>query len=758
MKNKIYAHCSYIGTTGYNNHARNFFRHLAKYSKIKVRNFTIGESWKTISDNPHDNEPYLNDLDKSILYEQILLNDKNLLNYKIYKDINKDFSCDVNIILAETNHCLYNDNYKGYKIAYNVWESTKQPTDFFNKLKYYDELWVPSKWQKEFSIKQGYNPDKIKVIPEGVDISEFYYDDKVIKHDLTSDDSFTFFIAGRWEYRKATKEIIETFLKTFNNNENVRLILSVDNVYGDDSLPNSTEDKLELFGFNDDRLKVVHFPERSEYIKLIKSSNVFLSCSRSEGWNIPLIEAMSSGVPSIYSNCSGQLEFAEGKGIPINILGVKSYDNDYLYYYEPDFNDLKIKMKHVYDNYSKYKEKAIIDSIQIRENFNWDKIAKLANDTICDFLKNKNNNKNMLNDKNIININYKEGPKVEIIGNKDAEYYIEFINKKTNDVLYSTTIKNNMWAKSSITYYVPWVIKINNNIVSELNIEDKDVLINLDSKSIGDTIAWAPYAIEFSKNNNCNVLLSTFHNYLFDGLSEYSKIKFIEPNSEIDCSFSYSIGWYYDKNKEPISPPNIIPLQQAASNILGLPYKELHTNISFNKMEAPTTDKYITIAPESTSALKMWDNEQWEKTVEYLINMGYKVYNVSYAGPDIKGAIRINRNSKYGIISEITMNYIYHSELFIGLGSGLSWLAWSLNKHVILIANFSKNGHEFTTNVTRINNTEVCNGCWNNPNFKFDKNDWYWCPIWKNTDRYLECHKSITYDMVIRSILKYFSK
>ncbi len=64
----------------------------------------------------------------------------------------------------------------------------------------------------------------------------------------------------------------------------------------------------------------------------------------------------------------------------------------------------------------------------------------------------------------------------------------------------------------------------------------------------------AQYAIEFSKNNNCNVLLSTFHNYLFDGLSEYSKIKFIEPNSEIDCSFSYSIGWYYDKNKEPISP------------------------------------------------------------------------------------------------------------------------------------------------------------------------------------------------------------
>lgn len=41
---------------------------------------------------------------------------------------------------------------------------------------------------------------------------------------------------------------------------------------------------------------------------------------RSEGWNLPLIEAIICGTPSIYSNCSGQLEFAEGKGFPVNIL------------------------------------------------------------------------------------------------------------------------------------------------------------------------------------------------------------------------------------------------------------------------------------------------------------------------------------------------------------------------------------------------------------------------------------------------------
>jgi autotransporter strand-loop-strand O-heptosyltransferase len=98
------------------------------------------------------------------------------------------------------------------------------------------------------------------------------------------------------------------------------------------------------------------------------------------------------------------------------------------------------------------------------------------------------------------------------------------------------------------------------------------------------------------------------------------------------------------------------------------------------------------------------------------------------------------------------MNQIYHSEFFIGLGSGLSWLAWAVNKHVVMISNFSEDGHEFTGNTTRITNPSVCNGCWNNPMFKFDKGDWYWCPEHKGTERQFECHKSITPEMVIEKI------
>jgi len=54
MKLKVYAHGPYIGTTGYANHTREFFRHLSKLIPVKVRNFTIGKSWDGFNDEPHN--------------------------------------------------------------------------------------------------------------------------------------------------------------------------------------------------------------------------------------------------------------------------------------------------------------------------------------------------------------------------------------------------------------------------------------------------------------------------------------------------------------------------------------------------------------------------------------------------------------------------------------------------------------------------------------------------------------------------------
>ena len=752
-KVKIFAHGSYIGSTGYNQHTRDFFRHLSKHTDIKLRNYTIGNGWSGLNDKPHDLEPYINDVDKDILYEQVLWNtDNTRSNFKIYPNTSKEFSPDVNIVLCETNHHLFYDNYDGLKIAYNVWESTLQPDQYFNKLKEFDELWVPSKWQRDCSIAQGYDPNKIKVVPEGVDVNTFFPEDT--SHELTSDGRFKFFLAGRWDYRKSIKEIIETFLKTFDNDEPVDLIISVDNPFSGDGMK-TTEERLEHYGLKDNRIKVLHFPPREEYIQLLKSCDAFVSCARAEGWNLPLIEAMACGTPSIYSNCSGQLEFAEGKGLPVKIVGEKPVDaSTYSHfnesignYYEPDFKDLGKQMWNVVTNYKYYKQKALEESEEIRRDFNWERIAEIGNQTITEFL--KKTPKPSDNNKTIIT--YFDGPKVEIKGNYKKEYLVEFIDGE-GKVRFSDTITNNMWTSCGIKYYVPWTIKINGEIVEKFDITDKNVLISFESKSIGDTLAWSPYAIELMKQRNCKVTLSTFHNEWFEGSENYKDVNFIKPGQSVDCDVIYRIGWFRDKEKgwgnlssNPIQV-NLIPLQQTITDVLGLEYKEVNYGLNFKPKKRPIKNKYVVFGPQSTAGCKEWVLENWIELSKMLKSKGYEIMILSLNKYNIDG-VQVNNTRDWNEV----MNCLHHSEFFIGLSSGLSWMNWALNKTTVMIAGFTQDDHECQTNVIRISN-DVCIKCWNDPVLVFDSGDWDWCPVYQNTSRQHICQKSITVSQVFNRL------
>ena len=743
-KPKIYVHGSYIGTTGYNQHTRDFFREISKYLQLKIRNFTIGKTWKGYNETPHDDEPYITDIDKSILYEQILWNnDNSRSNYKIYPNKLKEFLYDLNIILCETDHHIFYDNYNGPKIAYNVWESTLQPENFFNKLKEFDELWVPSKWQRDVTIAQGYNPDKIKIVPEGVDTSVFYPENTT--HELTSDGRFKFFLAGRWDYRKSTKEIIETFLKTFNKNEPVDLIVSIDNPFSGDGLK-TTENRLRYYGLEDERIKVIHFPLREDYIKILKSCDVFLSCARSEGWNLPLIEAMACGIPSIYSNCSGQLEFAEGKGIPVNILGEKpSSDSSYNHfnntvgnYYEPDFNHLSQQIRFSYEFYSQIKEKSLQESEDIRQNFSWEKVGQIGYNTIMDFYKKQSQIKNE------IKISYLDGPKVEIIGNKIEQYKVEFLDENDN-IIHEDIITNNMWTKCSRKYYTKWKIKINGVIVDKFDLNNKRVLVSLESKAIGDTVAWTPYAVKFAKKHNCKIILSTFYNNWFKGLEAYKDIEFIEPGQSTECYAVYKIGWFrgesgtWDKFEMYPNRVNVIPLQQTATDILGLEYKELNYGLNFPKLKNPLNKKYVIFGPNATSGCKEWNYDYWIELSKLIKKLDYEVVVLTQKPYNIEGTKNV-----YGKSLEVVANYLYHAEAFIGLGSGLSWFNWALGKYTYMINGFAHPEHEFVSNTTRIYNDNVCIFCWNDEVYTFNAGDWDWCPVYKGTEKQHICQKSIT--------------
>lgn len=752
---KVYAHAPYIGTTGYNNHTRNFFRKLKNHCDLKVRNFTVGNSWNGYSKTPHDNEPYIDYIDKEILYQQTLLDENKRIDYPIYSHNGTPIKPDVNLVLCETNHHYFYDNYVGYKIAYNVWESTRQPKDFFKKLQEFDMLWVPSEWQKQCTIEQGYDPDRIAVVPEGVD-TNIFFPEKVDVLDEYKDGRFKFLLFGRWDYRKSTKEIIQTFLKTFDPNEPVDLVVSIDNMWGEqmDGYKNTIE-RLKGYDLIDDRIKILSFPSREDYVKYMKTGHVFVSCARSEGWNLPLIEAMACGTPSIYSNCSAQLEFAKGKGIPVNIVGEKPANggNYGRYtmsdldgnYYEPDFEHLSKVMRDTYENYESYKSRALEESKDIRENFNWDRVGEIGYEKLLEFNElTKSPDFQHSIPENKIQITFVDGPRVEVIGQKYKDYFVEFI--ADGKVEHSGTIQNNMWIKCSITYYKNWKIRINGDLEYQMNLNNQRVLISLDSKSIGDTIAWAPYAVAFAKKHNCKVILSTFHNDWFRKLPEYKDIEFIEPGQETNCYSRYVIGWMRNEegklNKFDCypTPPNTIPLQQTATDILGMEYEELNLGIDFTPTKtSPIKEPYIVISPESTAGCKEWPMDAWSHLAKMLKDLGYRVIALTLHARKIENVEVI-----HGMPIKLCLNYFHHADAFVGLSSGQSWLNWAIGKHTVMISGFTEKDHEFRNNMTRIQNEHACNSCWGNTNFVFDPSDWDWCPIWKGTDKQHICQKSIS--------------
>ena len=312
-----------------------------------------------------------------------------------------------------------------------------------------------------------------------------------------------------------------------------------------------------------------------------------------------------------------------------------------------------------------------------------------------------------------------------------------------------------MWTSCVREYYTDWIIRVNGKYVDEFNIENEKVLISLESKSIGDTLAWAPYAVEFARKHNCKVILSTFHNNWFKNLEAYKNIKFIEPgDTSPNIKVKYKIGWFKNddtglwknKNKHP-NHVNLFPLQQTATDILGLEFKEVNHGIDFYKKNRPIKGKYIVIAPQSTAGCKEWPYTYWTVLAKLLNQAGYQVVCLTKDRFEIPNTI-----NSWGQPFDIVANYMLHADMFVGLSSGLAWFNWALNKRTVMINNFTSEEHEFQTKVTRVRNESVCNSCWVNPNFSFDAGDWDWCPIWKGTDKQHICQKSITSTQVFKVV------
>ena len=375
----------------------------------------------------------------------------------------------------------------------------------------------------------------------------------------------------------------------------------------------------------------------------------------------------------------------------------------------------------------------------------------------------KKNKNNIVEVKNKVIIHFVKGPYVEIKGNIDSEYTVKFIDNKTGKVHYSTNIKNNCWCKCSIEYFVEWKIVIyqNDKIWYEYvyNSKGKRVYIAMDSKALGDSLAWVSYVEEFRKQHECEVITSTFMNHMFE--ERYPNVKFVEPGKAVENLYAmYCVGLFYNDDssinffKNPIDPKTQT-MQKMCSDILGLDFKEVKTLIKKRNVKIDQNLKQVCIGVFGTAQSKFWNNPTgWQDVVDWLKERGYTVKLVSKEGDDYMG----NKLPK-GIIKhpngplELVMDEMLKSKAFIGIGSGLSWLSWSLNVPTVLISGFSYDWAEMQDCYRVAAPKGKCEGCFNR--IRLDAGDWNWCPDHKGTERQFECTKSITSEMVINELKKF---
>lgn len=284
------------------------------------------------------------------------------------------------------------------------------------------------------------------------------------------------------------------------------------------------------------------------------------------------------------------------------------------------------------------------------------------------------------------------------------------------------------------------------------NPEGQNIIFHCSSKAIGDTLAFLPYARLYRDKYHCQVscwvddYLSEFIAHLYPDIPQVQSIA--------DAYATYYLGtWVGGAYGSPVEG-RTYPLWQIAGAITGV--EELPPRVTM-KLDCPRTiaEPYVCIGVQASTPRKGWHYPQgWNIITKVLKDAGYRVICIDKH--------TLTRADGYEIIcpqetEDMTGDYslmeraqlLTHAECFIGLGSGLSWLAEAVNCPVVMISGFSECYCEFPA-AYRVINRLVCHGCFNDSRVNFMCGEI--CPYHHGTERELECSKEISPLLVMKAV------
>ena len=337
----------------------------------------------------------------------------------------------------------------------------------------------------------------------------------------------------------------------------------------------------------------------------------------------------------------------------------------------------------------------------------------------------------------------------------EGDFHVRIGDYDSEEILFEQDVSEVClisWEK----YYIRWSVEVflDGKLVLAHVFDPHNQRVHFDCSdaAMGDFLAFLPYIKKYREIYNADVTCS---------VPKYLS----ELALKLDTGMKLSDKW--DENLYAVyymhmgfNFPSALPIP-ADSRSLTM-YGQLLTGLSMPELlrYTPTEERtirepYVCIAVQASTPNKGWLWPQgWDILVDYLKKLGYRVLCID----------RDKRQERDGYVTEMPKGaedftgdlplvqraeLLAHADFFVGLSSGLAWLAHSADCPVVMIAGFTRDWYEFHTPY-RVYNRLACNGCANDDfaEFIFDI-----CPRHKgDKERELECQKKISPRMVTDAI------
>ncbi|WP_181440034.1 autotransporter strand-loop-strand O-heptosyltransferase [Paraburkholderia silvatlantica] len=364
-----------------------------------------------------------------------------------------------------------------------------------------------------------------------------------------------------------------------------------------------------------------------------------------------------------------------------------------------------------------------------------------------------------------IRFDFNDGCRVVLPKESKNKWHVRLADVATGNGLFETTLEAGAVA-SSKKYFVPFSIEIEVNgervFEHRFSAKEQPVLIEFPVGTLGDIIGWFPYAVKFQQQHGCRLTCSMGPLLIPLFKACYPDIEFVTPD-EVKAEryyATYRIGLFFGDEANIHQPTDfqLVGLHRTAGYILGVDPTEMPPQIDVpDSLGRPIAEKYVCVAVQSSTQCKYWNHPPgWREVVAFLKEHGYRVICIDQKATHGSGMVW--NHIPYGAEDQTgdrplteRVRWLRHAEFFVGLSSGLSWLAWAVGTPVVMISGFTHPVNEFATPY-RVINFHTCNSCWNDVRVRFDHKDFLWCPRHGGTPRQFECTRLITTEQVRQTI------